>query len=205
MEWSLDARFRIGECVKLVTIDGESALSVLGISDMRLDSNLEAEISELFILLRLPLYRYFLASLGNPSDAEDMTQECFLRLYRYLRKGDAINNPRLWLFHVAHNLLLDRHKSARLLREVDPPSWQELVNNYSDPSPDPEQNLIRRQHYEFMSDAVKQLTSQQREVLFLKAEGLGYREIGEIMSLSTFAVAAHVRRAIAKMKVKVNG
>ncbi|GGG68678.1 hypothetical protein GCM10011585_08340 [Edaphobacter dinghuensis] len=56
-----------------------------------------------------------------------------------------------------------------------------------------------------MADAMHKLTSQQREVLILKTEGLGYREIGEIMSLSTFAVAAHVRRAIAKMKVGSHG
>lgn len=180
-------------------------LSDLYTSGMKLHNTLEVQISELFILLRLPLYRYFLASLGSAPDAEDMTQECFLRLHRYLRKGEQVENARLWLFHVAHNLLLDRHKSARFLREVTPPSWQELIENYSDPSLDPEESLIKQQHYEFISDAVKELTSQQREVLFLKAEGLGYREIGEIMSLSTYAVAAHVRRAIAKMKVKVNG
>jgi RNA polymerase sigma-70 factor (ECF subfamily) len=173
--------------------------------NMKPQSVLEVEISELFVSLRLPLYRYFLASLGKAPDAEDLTQECFLRLYRYRCKGEQVDNPKLWLFHVAHNLLLDRHRSARFFREVESSSWHELVESHSDPSPDPEQDLIRRERWALVHAAEKELTNQQREVLILKAEGLGYREIAEIMSLTTFAVAAHVRRAIAKMKVKVNG
>ncbi|WP_188552855.1 RNA polymerase sigma factor [Edaphobacter dinghuensis] len=180
-------------------------MSGLEPSNQKAHSHLQTEISELFASLRLPLYRYFLAGTGSASDAEDLTQECFLRLYRYLRKGNQIDNPKLWLFHAAHNLLLDRHKSARYTREVDLPVWDSFVEAHYDSSPNPEESLIQRERYAYMADAMHKLTSQQREVLILKTEGLGYREIGEIMSLSTFAVAAHVRRAIAKMKVGSHG
>lgn len=166
---------------------------------------MQTEISELFILLRLPLYRYFLAGTGSAADAEELTQDCFLRLYRYLSQGGQVDNPKLWLFHVAHNLLLDRHKRARRLREVGVPAWDQFAETCGDSSPSPEEALLQRERYEHMNRAMRKLTIQQREVLILKAEGLGYREIGEIMSLSTFAVAAHVRRAIAKMKVRQNG
>jgi RNA polymerase sigma-70 factor, ECF subfamily len=186
-------------------MEREFILSELERGDTKPQSPLEMEIAKLFFLLRLPLYRYFLASIGSMADAEDLTQECFLRFYRYLRQGQEIGNPKLWLFHVAHNLVLDRHKSARRHWEVEPPSWIELMENHADPSPDPEIILLQQERYAYMADAVRKLTEQQREALVLKAEGLGYREIGEIMSLSTFAVAAHIRRAIAKMKVKSNG
>lgn len=179
-------------------------MSELETRDAESPSPLETEIARLFHSLRLPLYRYFLAGIGSMADAEDLAQECFLRLYRYMRQGREIDNPKLWLFHVAHNLMLDRHKSARRLWEVEPPSWIEIVENHADPSPDPEIILLQQERYAYMADAVRKLTDQQREALALKAEGLGYREIAEIMSLSTVAVAAHIRRAIAKMKVKSN-
>jgi RNA polymerase sigma-70 factor, ECF subfamily len=164
--------------------------------------NLESRISGLFASLRLPLYRYFLVTLGDATEAEDMTQECFLRLYRRLHKGDQVEDPRLWLFHVARNLSLDRNKSGRLLREMHSISWREIHKTLSDPSPSAEQNMLDYERYEFMHNAMNRLTKMQMEVLTLRAEGLGYREIGDLMSLNTVAVAAHVRRAIARIRIE---
>jgi DNA-binding CsgD family transcriptional regulator len=49
------------------------------------------------------------------------------------------------------------------------------------------------------------LTEQQREVLRLREEGLGYREIAEVLGTNVPVVAAHIRRAVAKIKAKLNG
>jgi len=166
---------------------------------------LKERISQLFLSLRLPLYRYFLVTLGNAAEAEDMTQECFFRLYRYLHTGKQVDNPKFWLFHVAHNLSIDRNKSSKILREVEPPSWKDLFESRSDPAPNPEERLIESERYQIISDVMKKLSDQQREVLTLRAEGLGYREIGEILSLNMPTVAAHVRRGIAKIKARANG
>src|SRR6266516_3354255 len=75
---------------------------------------LEEKVGQLFELLRDPVYLYLIAVLGNSAEAEDITQETFLRLYRALHRGQSITNVRFWLFRVAHNLAFDqREKSQR--------------------------------------------------------------------------------------------
>lgn len=165
--------------------------------------SVEDKVSELFVALRLPLYRYLLAGLGSSTEAEDLTQECFLRLYRHFREGHQLTDPRFWVFHVARNLVLDRNKSGRVTRETIPASWNDVVESFADSSLNPEDRLIEQERYETVHSALQELSIQQREVLAFKAEGLGYKEIAELMSLSTFAVAAHVRRAIAKIKTRL--
>ena len=88
--------------------------------------NLQERITKLFEQLRMPLYRYLLVALGSGEEAEDGTQECFLRLCRHLRTSGDVSNERLWLFHVAHNLVLDRKRSGRAQYEVLPADWNEL-------------------------------------------------------------------------------
>jgi len=167
--------------------------------------NLAARIVELFGELRMPLFRYLVVGLGSAEEAEDATQECFLRLCRHLQQGGEVSNERLWLFHVAHNLLLDHRKSGRVQREVMPPDWEIFASTHADKTPDQEQRLLAREKYDGLREAVSELTEQQREVLRLREEGLGYREIAEVLNMNVPVVAAHIRRALAKMKVKLHG
>jgi len=167
--------------------------------------NLGARIVELFGELRMPLFRYMVVALGSAEEAEDATQECFLRLCRHLQQGGEVKNERLWLFHVAHNLLLDQRKSGRALHEVLPPDWDMVAATHSDSAPNQEQRLLAKEKYETLQEAFGELTEQQREVLRLRQEGLGYREIAEVLSSNVPVVAAHIRRAVAKIKAKLNG
>src|SRR2546425_13208520 len=82
--------------------------TVLGL--MQRTVTLEEKVSQLFELLRDPVYLYLMAVLGNSAEAEDITQESFLRLYRALHRGQAITNARFWLFRVAHNLAFDQRE-----------------------------------------------------------------------------------------------
>jgi RNA polymerase sigma-70 factor (ECF subfamily) len=167
--------------------------------------NLATRIVELFDYLRMPLFRYLVVALGSAEEAEDASQECFLRLCRHLQQGGEVKNGRLWLFHVAHNLLLDKRKSGRAQHEILPPDWEIVAATHSDPAPDQEQRLLAKEKYEALREAFGELTEQQREVLTLRQEGLGYLEIAEVLSSNVPVVAAHIRRAVAKIKANLNG
>ncbi|MGH9963041.1 MAG: RNA polymerase sigma factor, partial [Pyrinomonadaceae bacterium] len=92
---------------------------------------------QLFEQWRNSVYRYLMAVYGNAGDAEELTQEAFLRLYRCLRGGQVVNNPRSWIFRVAHNLAIDRYKSEKHVTPLDRDCWEELCNR-QDPSQNPE-------------------------------------------------------------------
>src|SRR5579884_2458666 len=63
----------------------------------------EDEVAGLFEQAREDVYRYLLTLGLAPGPAQDATQEVFLRLYATVKRGRRIDNPRAWLFRVAHN------------------------------------------------------------------------------------------------------
>src|SRR5207245_9975333 len=66
------------------------------------------------------VYRYALAVMRNPADAEDVTQTTFLNAYRaYVEKGNRPEKPQNWLIAIAHNVCRQRFRqSARRTSEV---------------------------------------------------------------------------------------
>lgn len=166
--------------------------------------DLQERMTQLFEQLRMPLYRYLVVALGSSEEAEDGTQECFLRLCRHLRTSGEVGNERLWLFHVAHNLVLDRKKSGRARYELLPDDWNEFTVTQAATGPSPEQVLLQDDRDRRLRQAFLDLTAQQREVMRLREEGFGYREIAETLSLNVPAVAAHIRRAVAKIKASMD-
>src|SRR6185437_6146252 len=58
------------------------------------------------------VYRYAYGMLRNRSDAEDVTQTTFLNAYRALERGEDPHAPLNWLIKIAHNVCLQRFRSA---------------------------------------------------------------------------------------------
>src|SRR5207249_4879898 len=70
----------------------------------RAASELQDQVAQLFLEARDDVYRYLLSLGLYPPQAQEGAQEVFLRLYATLKKGEKIQNPRAWIFRVAHNL-----------------------------------------------------------------------------------------------------
>src|SRR6476469_9001525 len=83
------------------------------------------QVAALFSEARDDVYRYLLTLGLYPPQAQEATQEVFLRLYTTLRKGEEIHNYRAWIFRVAHNLGLKvrarQHSEEPFLPEVAEP------------------------------------------------------------------------------------
>src|SRR5438093_3976636 len=72
------------------------------------------------------VYRYTLALLRNPADAEDVTQTTFLNAYRAFKRGEEPLKPHHWLIKIAHNACRSRYvRTAR--RPVEVPFDESLV------------------------------------------------------------------------------
>src|SRR5260370_31920506 len=65
-----------------------------------------------------PLYRYLVLSGCPPVNADEILQEAFLRLMRFLRAGNRIEKPRHWLFRVVHNIKVDEYRHAGRKAEI---------------------------------------------------------------------------------------
>jgi RNA polymerase sigma-70 factor (ECF subfamily) len=160
----------------------------------RLDatSSLEAEVTALFDELRNPLLRY-LSSFGlSVADCEEIIQEVFLSLFLHLRAGKPRTNIRGWIFRVAHNLGLKCRKRAQRTLNISPSIEQ-------DAAPNPEQSLSSEQRRKRLLATVDLLPDRDRQCLFLRAEGLGYREIARVIGISVGGVALALARALARL------
>ena len=173
-----------------------SALGLEGQPILRL----EERVTQLYDELSLPVYRYLLCLGMGPSEASDVIQETFLRLYRHLHAGRREDKLRGWVFRVAHNLALNFLKSHKHL-DLD----ESAVVNRSAPDPDPEELLLHQEKMARLHGAISSLSAQQRRCVYLRAEGFRYREIAEILDVSVSTVAESVRRAIKKLTKESDG
>jgi RNA polymerase sigma-70 factor (ECF subfamily) len=113
-----------------------------------------------------------------------------------LKKGEDIQNPRGWIFRVAHNLGLKLRAKQNALAPFDP----EIEMRLRSPELNPEQSLLEREQTIRFHQAVQGLSDQQRRCLLLRLEGLRYPEIGSALGISASAVGEFLRRAIARLK-----
>jgi RNA polymerase sigma-70 factor (ECF subfamily) len=163
----------------------------------RASSKLQEQVTALFEEARDDVYRYLLTIGLYPPQAQEATQEVFLRLYTALRKGEDIRSPRGWIFRVAHNLGL----KIRARQDSEIPFDPDLDARYAATAPNPEQQLAERERMLRFHRAVEGLSGQQRRCLFLRLEGLRYPEIGSAMGISPSAVGEFLRRAIERLRL----
>jgi RNA polymerase sigma-70 factor (ECF subfamily) len=123
----------------------------------------------------------------------------FLALFRHLAAGRPRENLRGWIFRVAHNQVLKRrHRALDAVRRVTPLD-EAAADRHADPSPDPEGLLAARQRRERLLSVVEALPERDRACLHLRAEGLRYREIAEVVGMSLGAVASSLARSIGRL------
>jgi RNA polymerase sigma-70 factor (ECF subfamily) len=161
-------------------------------------SALEEQVVEQFLALRGPLLRYLATFPLSIHDSEDVVQEAFLSLYRLLRSGNSIQEERGWLFRAAHSLALKKRLRAR--KDFDTAGTALPADHLAaDPGLNPEDQLIFNRTQQRMQAVVRALPEQDRWCLYLRAEGLRYRQIAEVLNISLGSVAASLERSLARL------
>ena len=165
-------------------------------------SALQQEVSRIFNLLREPVFRQVLRLLGNPAEAEDVTQEVFLRLYIEMRDRGSLANPRGWLFRTAYNLAIDISRADRHVASLDEPGAPEPPDAAQD-GDRVQSSLLEREKRDRVSRLLRGLSPQQRRCMELRTEGLRYREIAEALGVRISTVETNLTRAIKKLMEEV--
>jgi len=165
----------------------------------------EEQMLALFDELREPLLRYLLSLRLAPEHSEEILQDTFLKLFEHLKSGRPDSNIRGWLFRVAHNLALRdlrdrRYEVSAVASILDFPS-----GTPEDPSLDPEQQMILDQREARLLAALRRLPETEQRCLHLRAEGLRYREISDVLNIGVSTVADCLRRAIDAIRKEIHG
>jgi RNA polymerase sigma factor (sigma-70 family) len=135
------------------------------------------------------LYGFCFAKLGSREEAEDAVQTTFLNAFRALERGVVPQAESAWLFKIAENVCLSRHRSSFRRRRVESPSDLELLQEVV-PAPEHGDELVGLERV-----LEKMPESQRRAILLREWQGLSYREIADEMELTQAAVETLIFRA----------
>ncbi len=154
------------------------------------------QAADLYATAREGVVRYLVASGLSPETASESAQEAFLRFYSALRKGEQIREPRSWVFKVARNIALN---SAR--KNAAQSAFSEaLVETIASIESSAETRLIEKEWMEGFRDAWMRLSDRQRQCLELRAQGLRFREIADVLDVQISTAAEYVRRGIEELR-----
>lgn len=141
------------------------------------------------------IYRYLLRLRVPAAEAQELTQEAFLRLFQASESGTSIDNARAWLFRVAHNLAIDERR-----RQAHETEQAEVLRLLATAVETPELIAGGKERARQLLQAMADLSKQQRACLHLRAEGLRYREIAVVLEISTPTVGEFLHRAMGRLR-----
>lgn len=145
-----------------------------------------------------PLFRYLHRLTGDADAAEDIAQECFIRLLDHSVPEERV---RPWLFTVGTNLVRDRARARkrhrRLLEEAQ--REPEAVVEPGIPDP-PDEALERTAAVEAVRDALDRLADRDREILLMREEGFKYAEIAAAIDVAPSSVGTLLARALRRFE-----
>ncbi len=146
---------------------------------------------------------------GSRDDAEDLTQECFLRLYQVLPQFDAALPFKPWFYKIATNVCL-RHLSQRgrmmfvSLQPSRDPEGAVEEEELPDESLSVEGEVISREMRQVVLSAVNELPTKYRVVVVLRyLEDLPYADIAKILNIEVNAVEVRMHRAKEMLRKKL--
>ncbi|NUL81258.1 MAG: sigma-70 family RNA polymerase sigma factor [Armatimonadetes bacterium] len=162
----------------------------------------QAEFEELVSRYYRQAYNLAYRLTGNAADAEDLTQDAFVKAYRFLDRYDRSLPFMNWFNRLLTNLFIDdyRKKSKARYRSLDEPlrteeSPEGVSMELTDPSPGPEEAAIARQYDAVIQEGLAQLPAEFRTAVALAdLEGYSYEEIAEIMRCSIGTVRSRIHR-----------
>lgn len=147
------------------------------------------------------VYRLAFAVLRNHHDAEDATQETFVRVWRHRRDLAGVRDRKLWLARIVWRVALDR------LRKHSAASLDESTERGLEvPSGDPgaEHDLIRAQRLAFLERAITALPTELRDVVTLTTvDELSGAEIAALLNIPEASVRTRMFRARRLLKEKL--
>jgi RNA polymerase sigma-70 factor (ECF subfamily) len=155
----------------------------------------EDAFRELFHRYHRRLYQYARGMLGSAEDAEEVTQDTFVRLFKFAHHFDSRRKFATWVYTIAANQCRNRlrHRRDHSAQSLDAEDVPELADPSAEGPLEVYENATVR---EMVDDAIEELPPVYREVLHLRyLEGMSYKEIAQTLQVSLSAVETRIFRA----------
>jgi RNA polymerase sigma-70 factor (ECF subfamily) len=156
---------------------------------------LDEQFGRLLAGNRAALSRLAASYTRSAGDCDDLLQEIAMALWRALPSFRGECSERTFVFRIAHNRCITHLSKRRVNVSLD-----EAEIDVEDPSANAEAELAEEQERQRLLAAIRDLPAMHREVLVLALEGMGYREIGDVVGISESNVGVRLNRARERLK-----
>ena len=152
------------------------------------------------------VYNLALSIVKKKEDAEDVTQETYLRLWRVASELKLESSLKLYILRTARNLALDLIRKNSRMDEIDTVILDadgEFEIDIADDSPDsrPDASYLRKVEKETVLQSIEELPSAAREMIVLRdIEGLSYAEIGAMLGIAEGTLKSKLFRARERLR-----
>lgn len=155
------------------------------------------------------VYRVLLMLVRDPDEADNLTQECFLRAFQNLQNFRGESSLETWLLRIAANLARDHARSRKAsfwkrLLGLDGDDEDGAAQHVPSGQASPERVLMARDNVRAVWDAANQLSEQQRAVFLLRfVEEMELGEIAAALELQVGSVKTHLFRALQNVRSRL--
>lgn len=154
-------------------------------------------LARLYRRTRTAVYGLALSYVKNAYDAQDVTQDTYVRVWESAHQYRPQGSPMAWLLAVARNLTLMKLRQGMRQGELSQEEWDAIP--LEGPAVTPEDRLV-------LQTALAALTEEERQVVVLHAvTGLKHREIAALLQLPLATVLSKYHRALKKLRVQLEG
>ena len=154
-------------------------------------------LAQLYRRTRTAVYGLALSYVKNAHDAQDVTQDTFVRVWDSAYQYKPQGSPMGWLLAVARNLALMKLRQGSRQEQLEDEEWDAIPAE--SPAVTPEDRQVLQQ-------AMAALTDEERQVVMLHAvTGLKHREIAHLLEMPLATVLSKYHRALKKLRVQLEG
>lgn len=176
----------------------------------RLAAGHDASLNELMERHGERLFHYLLRQLSNETDAADLAQETFVRVYQNRARYDAGHKFSTWLYTIATNLIRDRFRWHKRHPEVSADAEKDEAGSMLETLPggeaSPSEQIASAERAAEVRKAIEELPEDLRTALILSEyEGLAHAEIGAVLSCTAKAVENRLYRARNQLRKSLAG
>jgi RNA polymerase sigma-70 factor (ECF subfamily) len=197
-------------------LSAQRALESADSDDLRLVESLRTGAAqayeELLRRFQQPAYALALRLLGDPSEASDVVQEVFLKVFRNVGSFRGQSSLKTWIYRITVN---EAHNARRWFfrhrrREVELDSDPQEARSWKDTIPDgcvsPYDAAFEREQHVMLEAALDKLTPIFREAVVLRdITGMSYEEIAEVLGVSLGTVKSRILRGREALRVELVG
>jgi len=162
------------------------------------DKNAACELLEIY---HSDIFAYLRRLCGNRQDAEDLTQQTFLKVWSSLDRFAGRSEFSTWLHTIAHNTYVDwRRRGPGGVRNYPDPWWGECI----DTNPGPFADVADRQMAQRLYEAVDQLDDDMRHMVHLHYyQQLSIRQTAKVLNVATSTVKHRLREVLRILRIRL--